>query len=366
VVPILIAALNAGGEVAADAAIALENIGEPAADAIEPLIEALANDSLEVRCNAAYAIASVAKGPKASALVKALHHENPLVCIGAGFALQKVNPNSLDSVLDVVKEGVRHESPVVRLQSVWAIGQMGPAAAPAVPDAVNAMDKLAPDPRAYFFGGPPGRYTVDPSLALVATGKMAVDPLVGALSHDLVRVRVMAAIALLSIDPSHFPKVAPILKAGMNDNDQFTSSMATQLWTQYTLSQERDLSVLVQALVDHRGMGPSPVGFLLAQRGSAAVEPLMKVLKAGDGRAARAAIRGLQQIGSPAIPPLKDAMQSEDTQIRMFAITALAGMRQPPRESLIAALDDDSYPVRRVAKYALKALAANAESRRAE
>lgn len=356
--PVLIAALKADDEVAADAAQALESIGGDAAPALPELLRQLAHDDPAVRCQVGHALAALKSDASTARLQAALKDATPLQKVGIAYALAKQNPEDIPRWQAALSEGLRHASPDVRQQAVWAIGQLGPAGRPLAPDLVRVLSKLNPDPREYFFGGGRlGRLSFDPSLALVAMGPEVKEVLSKALDSEDPRTRLMAGIALVRIDPSAGPRVAPIFQQARQDTNQALRMVAEMNAAPPAVGTSQDVDALIQDLLQTTGFGPpSPAVGQLVRRGEEAVGPLMKVLEAGDGLAAMKVVQVLGAIGPPAIEPLTKALHSELPRQRLYAVTALAMMGPANQELLIEALSDSDYPVRRAARQALKAL----------
>ncbi len=358
VLEVLIDALRQGNEVAGDAALVLELMGEDAVLAIPALIEQLGHRELTVRCNVAHALAALAKEDSDRQLIEALRHTKTIVRVGAAFALHLADSVSSEDVHSIIAAALQDDSGDVRRQAVWAIGQMGVAAQQLAKELINALPKLDPDPGEYFFGGSSlGRQSTDPSMVLVATGPVSKSALIDALDGDNPRSRVMVAVALLRLDQNQAARVAPILKAAHEDSDQNIRFLADMNYSLAERVDSQDLDGLIRELLKGNDFGPpSPAAVELIQRGAECVGPLMEVLKGGDGLAARQAGNVLAGIGAPALPALTDAMDSENDQLRVFAIAALAGMGEPALPLLVKALKDDLYPVRRAARYALRAV----------
>lgn len=358
VLPILIAALGAEDETASDAAQALESIGADASPALPELLRQLGHGDPAVRCQVGHALAALKGDANTTQLQNAIKTATPLQKVGVAFAIAKQNPESFPQVQKLLAAGLRDLNPEVRQQAVWAVGQLGPASQPLVGDLIEALSTLNPDPREYFFGGGRlGRLSFDPSLALVAMGPEAKDALSKALDSDDPRTRLMAAIALVRIDPTTGAKVAPVFQQARQETNQALRWVAEMNAAPQAPGAKQSIETLIQDLLQSTGFGPpSPSMGQLARRGTEAVEPLMKVLETGDGLAAMKVTQVLGTIGTPAVEPLTKALQSEIPRQRLYAVNALAMMGPVNQELLIKALSDTAYPVRRAARQALKAL----------
>lgn len=356
--PVLMAALKADDETAADAAQALESIGADAAPALPELLRQLAHDDPVVRCQVGHALAALKGDANTTRLRTALQQATPLQKVGIAYALAKQNPDAMAAWKETLAEGLRNASPEVRQQAVWAVGQLGPAGKPLARDLVQVLSKLNPDPREYFFGGGRlGRLSFDPSLALVALGPEVKEALSEALESEDPRTRLMAGIALVRIDPSTSTRVAPIFQQARQETNQALRMVAEMNAAPTAPGAPQDIDALIQNLLQTTGFGPpSPAVGQLARRGAEAVEPLMKVLETGDGLAAMKVTQVLGAIGKPAVEPLSRALHSELPRQRLYAVNALAMMGPANQNLLIEALSDTAYPVRRAARQALKAL----------
>jgi HEAT repeat protein len=355
---ILIAALKADDETASDAAQALESVGADAAPALPELIRQLGHDDPAVRCQIGHALAALKGDATTTHLQNAIKNATPLQKVGIAFAIAKQTPESFPQVEKLLAEGLRDPSPEVRQQTVWAIGQLGPTSQPLARDLVHVLSTLNPDPREYFFGGGRlGRLSFDPSLALVAMGPDVKEALSEALDSEDPRTRLMAGLALVRIDPNAGPRVAPVFQQARQETNQALRWVAEMNAVPAAQSANQNIDTLIQELLQSTGFGPpSPAVGQLSRLGAEAVEPLMKVLETGDGQAAMKVTQVLAAIGKPAVAPLSKALHSELPRQRLYAVNALAMMGPANQELLIEALSDTAYPVRRAARYALKAL----------
>ena len=358
VLSVLTDGLLQNSEVAGDAAMILEQMGEDAVPAIPKLIEQMMHQELAVRCNAALALSTIAKADPDQNLLEALRHSSSLVRVGAAFALQHDSSELSAAVRSVLAAALQDGSSTVRRQAVWAIGHTGVAAQPLAKELILALPNIDPELSDYFFGtGSLGRYSTDPSMALAAIGPAAQQDLINALESDHSRTRVMAAVALLRIDRSHASRVAPFLEAAREDPDRNIQTLAAMNSLPNPTVDGQNMDGLIRAVLASTDFGPpSPAAFQLIQRGAEAVAPLMEVLKGGDGLAATRVSGVLARIGEPALPALTEALQSENDQLRVFAARALAEMGKAAQPQLISALKDKLYPVRRAARSGLKSI----------
>ncbi|MBN82383.1 MAG: hypothetical protein CMJ70_19810 [Planctomycetaceae bacterium] len=352
VLRVLVEALQQPPEVAADAGMALELIGEPAQGATMALMERLRGDDFAVRANATLALAAVAQ-PDAENELRTFLGSGGVAAICAAFALQRVVPSASEDALVAIKRGLQSSVPQERVQAVWAIGQMGPQAAPLAGDLVDNFERLQPEPTAYWFGQL-GRLGVDPAMALLATGASQESKLLELLSHKSSRVRVMAASALIQRNAVHAGVVRPVLQAAMQAPNRDVSFVASRVYLLQILAREPEIGPLIQAL--KMDLGFSPVPMIVAQRGAAALGPLRGVVLGGDGRAAGQAVEALAAMGPVAIPTLKQLLTSQQDGVRLFAATALGKIGEPALSLLADALQDESYAVRRIARYGLAAI----------
>jgi HEAT repeat protein len=355
---VLIAALKTDDEAAADAAQALESIGGDATSALPELLRQLGHEDPAVRCQVGHALAALKGEINTSQLKNALADATPLQRVGIAFAIAKQSPELFPGVQQQLAHGLQNSNSEVRQQAVWAIGQLGPTAKPLSRDLVRVLSKLNPDPREYFFGGGRlGRLSFDPSLALAAMGSDVKEPLVEALHSDDLRTRLMAGLALIRIDPTAGPQVAPIFQEARREKNQALRWVAEMNAFPAARGADTSIEALIQDLLQTNGFGPpSPAMGQLARRGAEAVDPLMKVLETGDGLAAMKVTQALGAIGAPAVASLTRALRSDLPRQRLYAVNALAMMGPTQQELLIEALADAAYPVRRAARQALQAL----------
>lgn len=352
----LVNSFGEGVEVACDAAMVLESMGVEATAATNVLVQQLGHRDITVRCNAAHALTKIAVSEPAK-IRKALDHDSKLTRVGAAYVLFRVDSTSGALVRKVLSRALRDSSADVRRQAVWAIGQMGVEGAPLAADLIAVLETLDPDPMSYFRGGRLGRLGMDPSLVLAATGEESKPALVKALKSDSAHTRVLAAVALQRLDPKSGSLTGPILAKAGSDGDQVLQMIASMNYAPQASFQEADIDELIRLAMGARGFGPpSPATRLLARRGLEAVEPLIEVLTGDDGLAAGKAAGILAQIGAPAIPSLAKVMKSDQDRHRFFAVRALAQMGPSTLPHLAEALSDESYPVRRVARYALQSI----------
>ncbi|MCY2968120.1 MAG: HEAT repeat domain-containing protein, partial [Planctomycetota bacterium] len=257
VVRALMDSLREDDDTAADAAMVLELMGSDAAPAIPLLIQQLAHADLGVRCNSAHALVAIAKGDQLRPLTEALKHEQPLVRVGAAYVLQRGQRDlSVDAKI-VLQEALDNEASAVRTQAVWAIGQLGSVAQPLAKPLIAVLPRLNPDIREYFFGGGGlGRQSFDPSMVLVATGPKTKEDLIQALEGEDLKGRLMAAVALLRLDPSQKERVDTVFAAVREAPDQSLRFFANLSAPPVAPAAKPDLEGLIREVLQTNGFGP--------------------------------------------------------------------------------------------------------------
>lgn len=130
-------------EVRLNAAEALARMGEEARPAAVALVAACGDVDSEVRDWATAALEGM--GPPSSdnlkPLIDLLHIDNPLVAYWAATLLGRLEDAAADAVDALVKSMRESTATEVRQRSAWALGRIGPAAKAAIP----ALQKAAGD-----------------------------------------------------------------------------------------------------------------------------------------------------------------------------------------------------------------------------
>lgn len=255
-----------------------------------------------------------------------------------------------------------------RAAAACALAALGPQAAPAVPSLVRLLaDEAAVEPGLLCYRGiepssggefeglwkpSPGEAATQ---ALIAIGRPAVEPLVGALGDGRPQVRRNAAWALAEIRDER--AADPLVKALGDEAWQVRSFAAIGLGE---LGSRQAVEPLVAALRSERN---AQVRWYVAAslgrfRDPRVIEPLVAALKDEQPRVRAYAAASLGQLQSRlAVEPLIAALADESAQVRMYAAASLGQMRDPRANApLNAALNDRNQQVRAYARAALDQL----------
>ena len=161
-----------------------------------PLIQALGDESAEVRGYAAMALGSI--GPEAaeavSALIQALGDEYPSVRSGAAGALGAIGPEAAEAI-PALAQALEDKDEFVRRAAATALGFIGPESVAAIPALVQALEDENWEVREAA------------TLALNMIGPDAIEAvpaLIQALGDESDNVRASAAWALVAITGQDF------------------------------------------------------------------------------------------------------------------------------------------------------------------
>jgi len=136
------AARDNDSEVRLDAAYALWKI-ENASDAIEVLIPLLDSDDPRVGLRTIEALGEI--GPPAKAALPALERvrkgDNKLNGVASAWAMCRVR--ATNNLVEKLLPGLQHEDPMVRIGAAWALGKMGPEARVAIPAMRELLDNAS-------------------------------------------------------------------------------------------------------------------------------------------------------------------------------------------------------------------------------
>jgi HEAT repeat protein len=268
---------------------ALVGIGEPAVGAVTEL---LAGDSAGEQAAGAEILARI--GPAAKAARPTLEglfkdSKGPLVRIWAAAASVRVGADP-KAPLDFLKRTLS-ERGEIGMEAGAALGTVGPSALPILMDALTGKDANAVG-------------AADTGLRRL--GPAAVEPLTKLLQSKDRRLRRVAASVLGDLEPADLAKAVPALVAELRRGDEET-------WEE--------------------------VGKALAHAGSAAVPPLLEVLRTERGRGRLAAVYTLNRIAGrdsdpemvatiarTMVPGLVEELGGKDAEAREHAVHFLGRM----------------------------------------
>jgi HEAT repeat protein len=198
----------------AAAAKALGGMQKHAVAALPDLITALADESADVRAEAALAIYFISwyRPDSPAGLTAQLKDADPRVRIPLAAALAKPETPPPPEVLPVLSEGVVYHDDKLSNMAGHALSQLGPQAMPALPALRSAIfDKQPPTGTAFD--------------ALGALGEPGVAVLAEALSHADREVRFFAVTVLKYLKPPR-PSAEAALRAATSDDDKHVRAMA--------------------------------------------------------------------------------------------------------------------------------------------
>jgi HEAT repeat protein len=283
-VPYLVAAFaHERAAVRQPAAAAPAGAGPEARAATAALLQALKNDSRQVRAVAAHALGEVRGDPRlvVPALSLALGDLAPEVRKQAGLALVSLGEDAVPSLREALKSPV----PTLRRDAAQVLGQMGADAKAAAGDLALLLKDNEPPVRAAAAG------------AISAMGQEA-------------------------------QAVIPALLEAMRQEKRF--EVQQQLFQALTLVGSRDLPGFLKAVreIDQQGQWATP--YLLVQFGpnpEDAVKPLIKFLgdpEPGKRLAAALALGKLGLLSAQSVPALAKLLDDPSIPVRLAAVASLA------------------------------------------
>jgi HEAT repeat protein len=191
----------------AAAARAISHMGRHAALAASDLLDAVKDNSAEVRAMAGLALVqSESDDPRLPAVLRPLFRDSdPRVRVAAAAILLRASENTAAEALPVLIDGLMHPDRRFAHIAAHFLGRLGPGAVSAVP-ALRAT---------LFDRQPPSNYALD---ALERIGIATVPVLSEAMSHPDEAIRCHAARVLGRMGRSA-ESAAPALRTALNDRD---------------------------------------------------------------------------------------------------------------------------------------------------
>jgi len=218
--------------------------------------------------------------------------------------------------------------PEVRAAAAQALGVLGDAAA--APPLANLL-------RTNRVGA-----TAEIADALEKLGPPSIEPLISALSHPEVDVRLTATQTLAGIGTS-----AAVLPLGTALGDSEVKVRRAAADALRNLADPRVLPALSTALADSESMVYYAARDALARMGAPAAPVLIERLGSENTRVAYTAQQALSRIGEAAVNPLTDAMRtSTDPETVRWAAVALGQIGEAAVAPAAALLSDAGAPVR--------------------
>lgn len=289
-----------------------------------------------------------------------------LQCRAAGGA-QELGLSAQADVAEKVKE-LSAADATQRVTAACALASMGPRAAPAVPSLVRLLadDTAVSRELVCYRGIEPstgdefeGLWKPSPgeaaTQALIAIGRPAVEPLIGALTDKQPQARKNAAWALAEIRDT---RAAEPLVGLLNDE-----AWQVRAFVVIGLGEVGNVQMAGSLVAAFRNeQNPQVRWYMAASLGrfhdACVIEPLIDALKDAQPRVRAYAAASLGQVQSPlSVEPLIAALSDESAQVRMYAAASLGQVRdQRAVEPLNAALKDQDKQVRMYARSALDQL----------
>ena len=354
VAELLVEALrNESAEVRSSAAEALGELGKAEPQVIEALTSALKDEDVRVRISAAEALGILGKAEPwvIEALTSALKDEDAEVRSSAAEALGilgKAEPE----VIEALTSALRDEDARVRISAALALGELGKAE----PQVIEALTSALKDEDV--------RVRISAAEALGILGKAepwVIEALTSALKDEDAEVRSSAAEALGILGKAE-PEVIEALTSALKDEDvrvRISTTMALRILGK---AEPEIIEALTSALKDEDVRVRISTTLALGILGKAepgVIEALTSALKDEDPGvriSAAWALRILGEVEPEIIEALTSALKDEDAEVRISAALALGilGKAEPEViEALTSALKDESAGMRISAALAL-------------
>jgi HEAT repeat protein len=289
------------------AAMALEQIGEKAASAVDSLSKLLSVPNVATRQAAANALGQI--GEKAASavepLTRLLADGNPVIREAAANALGRMG----EKVVEPLTRLLADPNPITRELAADALGRIGEKAASAVEPLIRLLSQ--PDLTSRL-------------AAVEALGRIgekatsAIEPLTRLLVHSDVAIQAAAADALGRIGEKAASAVEPLIR--LLSQPDYTTRLAA-----------------VEALGR------------IGEKATSAIEPLTRLLVHSDVAIQTAAADALGRMGEKAVEPLTRLLADGNLSTRQFAAMALARIGDKAVEALTRLLTDPNSTTRQMA-----------------
>jgi HEAT repeat protein len=338
-------------EVRIAALIALGEIGEASAPALDKITQLLASDEIDgVRFAAAFALGTIGEVEAAvPALTEALDSESEFLRVAGAWALTRLSDEEtplVDKAVEVIVGGLTSEDPNVRDLAVRAMADESIPRDVARPAYRKALDQID-DPSQL-------EMIVD---AVASIGKDALEPCILSLREKAPK-RLYAIKVLIKLGPTAAPAVPELIKA-LKDEDAEIRREAEFALGAIGAEAASATAALIEALADDDEEVRHAACYALGKIGpkaKAALPALEKNLKSDDKFLQFASIWAMLQIhvdkselAEVAVPMLIDALDDERAHIRVEAAYSLGELGAAAKSSIAAlekAMDDDNPAVR--------------------
>lgn len=301
--PILVAALKSKHEsIRAGAAAELGKIGNT--KAVQPLIELINDQEMDVVKNTILALGKIGDKRAVDPLIDMLKHKDNIV---RGFAASALGKIGDARAADILFTALKDKDNSVQEKAIEALGKIGDA--------------------------------------------HCIELLITALRSKKKRIRYCAAYALGQTgDPR---AVDPLINIALKDKEDYVQNLAARALSK--LGDDDTVMILISTLKENPDIRGSAARVLGEIGDIRAVEPLITALKDQDEHVRRFAANALGKIkDARAIEPLITAIKDDDVYVRKSSIRILGLMGDDRAiEPLIAALKDQETTVRSFAARAL-------------
>jgi len=302
----------------------------------DQLIKALGNGDRTVRMNAAKAISMMGPSaePAIQPLINMLLEDNVNVNgFYAGRALGSIGPAALPAVMGLLE----HEDRDVRMHAVTALGVMGPAAEPAIPALIEMLR---------------GDLHWHAVSSLGSIGSPAVPGLTGALEDEDWRIRFYAVVALGEMGPAG-KSAKPTLIRMLKDKNEIVRRCAAETTAKID---PHAIEEFIETIDDPHDDIRTHAMHALSNMGPTVIPILLKMFENKNHivwNYAHTALRHIIVERPSAVSALMEALKHEEVNVRMEVAKVLIPLGHDlSMPGLIIALDDEDPSVRKVVCWA--------------
>ncbi|MBI3462390.1 MAG: HEAT repeat domain-containing protein [Planctomycetes bacterium] len=355
------------GRVRLYCALALDQMGPKAKEAVPALIELL-NDvggDFSAAYHAREALEKIGE-PAIPALIKALRHEKiPVREQAAALLVQLIRRDRSrdefarrhEQMVPAFIEALKDKDGRVRMTVASGLAALGPSARAAIPALIETLADQSPPQKYMSRKGPPPEAGPQAAKALAQFGEEAVPQLIQALENENPKVRAGAA-RVLGLIGDKAKAAEPTLIEALDDTDHEVRVSAATALSQIGADSKSAVPKITQLFRQaiendwHRNAYDAEMlAAALGRFGPAAKEALPVLINALENRfrLLDEAVVALLQIGPDGLPPVIKLLSHEDQGRRSFAAAALGSIgpkAKPAVPALIRALEDEYYGVR--------------------
>ncbi len=282
----------------------------PSSTGIGILIDTLHHENAKLRTWAAWALGAVQNVAAIDPLIEAMHDESRLVRIEAVHALEGYGESAVAPLIQALHTAERS----VRVGIASCLLRIG---APSVNSLIVSM------------GDEEEKIQRLAAALLALLYESSVEPLIEGLANPVENIRVGAAYTLEKIGR---PAVCPLIHA--LDSEQENLQRAAQ--DLLVRIGEPGVESLILSLADERENVRAGATRVLGEiKDARGIVPVIRMLRDSDERVRLDAAHALGQFGEPAVSPLRDALGSETQSQQRMADALLALIQEPAVEPLI-------------------------------